>query len=71
MQQGMKYFCTSSVREKSNVPKLVLMKEPVRRFPPPWTAEDNGACFIVRDGSNRYRQPPNCRQMRGKFGYAL
>jgi hypothetical protein len=20
-----------------------------RRFPPPWTIEDNGACFIVRD----------------------
>jgi len=24
------------------------MAEP-RRFPPPWTIEDNGACFIVRD----------------------
>ncbi len=22
---------------------------PPRRFPPPWTIEDNGACFIVRD----------------------
>jgi hypothetical protein len=20
-----------------------------RRFPPPWTTEDNGACFIVKD----------------------
>jgi hypothetical protein len=20
-----------------------------RRFPPPWTVEDNGVCFIVRD----------------------
>ena len=20
-----------------------------RRFPPPWTAEDNGACFVVKD----------------------
>ena len=20
-----------------------------RRFPPPWTIEDNGACFIVKD----------------------
>jgi hypothetical protein len=20
-----------------------------RRFPPPWTVEDSGACFIVRD----------------------
>ena len=26
-----------------------------RRFPPPWTAEDDGACFIVRDGN---RQSP-------------
>jgi hypothetical protein len=24
---------------------------PDRRFPPPWTAEDNGACFIVKDHS--------------------
>ena len=24
------------------------MTEP-RRFPPPWTIEDNGACFIVKD----------------------
>jgi hypothetical protein len=24
------------------------MPEP-RRFPPPWTADDNGACFIVKD----------------------
>jgi hypothetical protein len=22
---------------------------PPRRFPPPWTIEDNGACFIVKD----------------------
>jgi hypothetical protein len=21
----------------------------VRRFPPPWSIEDNGACFIVKD----------------------
>jgi hypothetical protein len=20
-----------------------------RRFPPPWTIDDNGACFIVKD----------------------
>jgi hypothetical protein len=25
-----------------------------RRFPPPWTAEDDGACFIVRDGNSVY-----------------
>jgi hypothetical protein len=23
-----------------------------RRFPPPWYAEDNGACFIVKDASS-------------------
>ena len=22
---------------------------PVRRFPPPWTIDDNGSCFIVKD----------------------
>lgn len=22
---------------------------PERRFPPPWSIEDSGACFIVRD----------------------
>jgi hypothetical protein len=22
---------------------------PAHRFPPPWSVEDNGACFIVRD----------------------
>jgi hypothetical protein len=24
-----------------------------RRFPPPWTVEDNGACFIVKDRSSQ------------------
>jgi hypothetical protein len=22
---------------------------PCRRFPPPWTIDDNGSCFIVKD----------------------
>jgi len=22
---------------------------PARRFPPPWTIDDNGSCFIIRD----------------------
>ena len=22
-----------------------------RTFPPPWTIDDNGACFIVKDGN--------------------
>ena len=25
------------------------MIEPPRRFPPPWTADETDACFIVRD----------------------
>ena len=24
-----------------------------RRFPPPWTAEETDACFIVRDGNEQ------------------
>jgi hypothetical protein len=24
-----------------------------RRFPPPWSIEDNGVCFIVRDGTGQ------------------
>ena len=24
-----------------------------RRFPPPWTIDDNGACFIVRDANGQ------------------
>jgi hypothetical protein len=26
---------------------------PPRRFPPPWTIEDNGAAFIVKDASGQ------------------
>jgi hypothetical protein len=26
---------------------------PARRFPPPWTAEETDACFIVRDASGQ------------------
>jgi hypothetical protein len=26
---------------------------PQRRFPPPWSAEETDACFIVRDGNGR------------------
>jgi hypothetical protein len=29
---------------------LALMS---RRFPPPWTAEETDACFIVRDGNGQ------------------
>jgi hypothetical protein len=24
-----------------------------RRFPPPWSVEDNGACFIVKDSNGQ------------------
>jgi hypothetical protein len=24
-----------------------------RRFPPPWSVEDIGACFVVKDGSGQ------------------
>jgi hypothetical protein len=24
-----------------------------RKFPPPWTVQDNGACFIVRDANGQ------------------
>jgi len=26
---------------------------PDRKFPPPWTIEDNGACFMVRDANGQ------------------
>jgi hypothetical protein len=26
---------------------------PERRFPPPWSFEDNGACFIVTDSGGQ------------------
>ncbi len=26
---------------------------PARRFPPPWTIEDNGVCFILRDNNGQ------------------
>lgn len=28
---------------------MTLPKTPDRRFPPPWSVEESGACFIVRD----------------------
>jgi hypothetical protein len=26
---------------------------PERRFPPPWSIEDIGACFVVKDGGGQ------------------
>jgi hypothetical protein len=28
---------------------LVCARRPDRRFPPPWSVENIGACFVVRD----------------------
>jgi hypothetical protein len=33
----------------SRRPKYKVVKATPRRFPPPWTVEDNGACFIAKD----------------------
>jgi hypothetical protein len=29
------------------------MNSPSRRFPPPWSIEDNGAAFVVKDGAGQ------------------
>ena len=29
---------------------------PERRFPPPWTAEDLGSCFVVKDSNGQRGQ---------------
>jgi hypothetical protein len=40
---------------------------PDRKFSPPWTIEDNGACFMVRDTNGQalgyayYEEEPRCR----------
>jgi hypothetical protein len=44
---------------------------PDRHFPPPWTVEDNGACFIVRDHNGQplayvyYEEEPGRRAAAG------
>ena len=30
---------------------------PDRKFPPPWTIEDNGACFMMRDAGQALAYP--------------
>jgi hypothetical protein len=40
-----------------------------RRFPPPWSIEDNGACFIVNDSAGQklayvyYEEEPGRRSV--------
>jgi hypothetical protein len=48
-----------------------------RRFPPPWSIEDDGACFIVKDSAGQLayvyfedepeRRRPKCRDARPTF----
>jgi hypothetical protein len=43
------------------------MPTPARRFPPPWSVEETGACFIVRDNGGQklayvyYQEEPGRR----------
>ena len=37
------------VRQLEQVPCL----PPVRRFPPPWSVEEQGACLVVRDANGQ------------------
>jgi hypothetical protein len=39
-----------------------------RRFPPPWSVEDIGACFIVKDSTG---QKTCCGVLRGGAGMAI
>ena len=32
-----------------------MVTKPRRSFPPPWTIEDNGTCYIVRDLNEQAR----------------
>ena len=41
----MSYFYPRSVRER----RRNNIVPATRHFPPPWTIEDNGACYIVKD----------------------
>jgi hypothetical protein len=36
------------------------------RFPPPWSVEDNGACFIVRDHSGQELAYIYCEEEPGR-----
>ena len=37
-----------------------------RRFAPPWDIEDNGACFIIRDGNGQALSYVYCEQEPGR-----
>ena len=51
----------------------------VRRFPPPWTAEETDACFIVRDANGqalaqcapRRAKRCRCRGERGPVAFII
>ena len=50
---------------------------PARHFSPPWTVDDNGTCFIVRDHNGQalaycyYEVEPGCRPNRQPRRLAL
>jgi hypothetical protein len=43
----------TSPRRAARAASGVAAMPSVRRFPPPWTAEETDACFIVRDASGQ------------------
>jgi len=46
-------FCPAANSRGSKNTVVSCDKVPDRRFPPPWSIEDNGACFIVKDGAGQ------------------
>jgi hypothetical protein len=43
-------LCSGLSTSSANKAQRVLSaKDTPRRFPPPWTVEDTGACFVVKD----------------------
>jgi hypothetical protein len=47
------------------------MANPARRFPPPWSVEEQPACFVVRDANGRalayvyFEDEPGRREVMG------
>ena len=41
-----------------------------RRFPPPWSVEENAACFIVRDANGQALAYVNFKEEQGRHSSA-
>jgi hypothetical protein len=41
-----------------------------RRFPPPWSIEETGACFIVRDGAGQAAAAAERGQEKARLTFA-